>query len=118
MYRGPAGVNALNSRLQEALNPPGPLKPEKNLFGQLFRVGDKVMQIQNNYDKDVYNGDIGRVAGLDLVDHTLAVDFEGRSVAYDWSEADQLVLAYAISVHKPRARNFRWWLCRWSCSII
>jgi exodeoxyribonuclease V alpha subunit len=106
MYRGPAGVNALNSRLQEALNPPGPRKPEKNLYGQLFRVGDKVMQTQNNYDKDVYNGDIGRVAGLDLVEQSLAVDFEGRSVAYDWSEADQLVLAYAISVHKAQGSEF------------
>ena len=64
------------------------------------------MQMQNNYDKDVFNGDIGAVAGLDLVDQTLTVDFEGRRVDYDWSEADQLVLAYAVSVHKAQGSEF------------
>ncbi len=106
MYRGPVGVNALNERLQAALNPPGPGKTEKSLFGQLFRPGDKVMQIQNNYEKDVYNGDIGRLARVDIVEHSLEVDYDGRNVAYDWSEADQLVLAYAISVHKSQGSEF------------
>jgi exodeoxyribonuclease V alpha subunit len=106
MYRGPVGVNALNERLQAALNPPAAGKTEKSLFGQLFRPGDKVMQIQNNYEKDVYNGDIGRLAGIDIVEHSLEVDYDGRHVAYDWSEADQLVLAYAISVHKSQGSEF------------
>jgi exodeoxyribonuclease V alpha subunit len=106
MYRGPAGVHALNERLQSVLNPPGPLRPEKKLYGQLFRVGDKVMQIQNNYDKDVYNGDIGFVSALDPVDQVLTVDFEGRLSEYDFSEADQLVLAYAVSVHKAQGSEF------------
>jgi exodeoxyribonuclease V alpha subunit len=106
MYRGPAGVNALNERLQAALNPPSPRKPEKILFGQMFRAGDKVMQVQNDYDKDVFNGDIGLVAGLDLVEHSLVVEFDGRPVTYDWSEADQLVLAYAVSVHKAQGAEF------------
>jgi exodeoxyribonuclease V alpha subunit len=106
MYRGPAGVHALNERLQQALNPPGAKKPEKALFGQLFRVGDKVMQVQNDYEKEVFNGDIGLVSGLDLVEHSLTVDFEGRKVTYDWSEADQLVLAYAVSVHKAQGAEF------------
>lgn len=106
MYRGPAGVTALNLRLQEALNPPSPLKPEKLLFGQTFRPGDRVMQTQNNYDKDVYNGDIGSVLALDLVEHALMVDFDGRQVTYDWSECDQLVLAYAVSVHKSQGSEF------------
>ena len=106
MYRGPAGVTALNARLQATLNPPELMKPEKTLFGQIFRPGDKVMQVQNNYDKDVYNGDIGYLFAINLVDHSLTVDFEGRTVVYDWSEADQLVLAYAVSVHKAQGSEF------------
>jgi exodeoxyribonuclease V alpha subunit len=106
MYRGPAGVNALNERLQAELNPPGTRKPEKQLFGQTFRPGDKVMQTQNNYDKDTFNGDIGFITGLDLVEQNLEIDFEGRKVLYDWSEADQLVLAYAVSVHKSQGSEF------------
>ena len=106
MYRGAAGVAALNERLQAALNPPGVLKPEKRLFGQTFRPGDKVMQIQNNYDKDVYNGDIGFVQMIDAIDQTLSIDYENRQVIYDWTEADQLVLAYAVSVHKSQGSEF------------
>lgn len=64
------------------------------------------MQVQNNYDKDVFNGDIGRLVGLDSIDQSLTVDFEGRRVDYDWSEADQLVLAYAVSVHKAQGSEF------------
>lgn len=106
MYRGPAGVHALNARLQEVLNPPAPLKPERTLYGQTFRQGDKVMQTQNNYDKEVFNGDMGFVAAFDPINHNLTVDFEGRLVVYDWSEADQLVLAYAVSVHKAQGSEF------------
>jgi exodeoxyribonuclease V alpha subunit len=79
IYRGPAGVVALNERLQEKLNPLSESKPERKLFGTVFRLGDKVMQTQNNYDKDVYNGDIGFVRALDLVEQTLVVDFDGRT---------------------------------------
>ncbi len=106
MYRGDCGVNALNQRLQATLNPPAPNKPEKDLFGFRFRVGDRVMQTENNYDHEVYNGDLGRIVALSLVDHTLTVDFDGRRVTYDWSECDQLTPAYAISVHKSQGAEF------------
>ncbi len=106
MYRGAAGVHALNQRLQAALNPPGERKTEKTLFGQLYRTGDRVMQIENNYDKEVYNGDIGRITTIDLIEHSLTVLFEDHPVTYDWSEADHLTLAYAISVHKSQGAEF------------
>ena len=86
IYRGPAGVMALNERLQEKLNPPAANKHERRLFGVTFRAGDKVMQTRNNYDKDVYNGDIGFIRGMDGIEHTLSVDFEGRAATYDWNE--------------------------------
>jgi exodeoxyribonuclease V alpha subunit len=106
MYRGPAGVSALNERLQERLHPPGARKPEKKLFGQTFRTGDKLMQIRNNYDKDVYNGDIGVLSQVDLIEHSLTVNFDGQIATFDWTEADQLVLAYAVSVHKAQGAEF------------
>jgi exodeoxyribonuclease V alpha subunit len=106
MYRSAAGVHALNARLQQVLNPFNPVKPEKTLFGQLFRKGDKVMQVQNNYDKDVFNGDIGSIVDIDPVNQSLEVSFDSRRVVYDWSEADQLVPAYAISVHKAQGSEF------------
>ena len=106
LYRGPAGVSLLNERLQEKLNPPASSKPERKLFGTLFRLGDKVMQTRNNYDKDVYNGDIGFVHSLDLIEQTLTADFDGRAVTYDWSDTDQLTLAYVVSVHKAQGSEF------------
>ncbi len=106
IYRGPAGVMSLNERLQEKLNPAARDKAERRLYGTTFRVGDKVMQTRNNYDKDVYNGDIGFIRGIDLIEQSLQVDFEGRIATYDWSEADELALAYAVSVHKAQGSEF------------
>jgi exodeoxyribonuclease V alpha subunit len=107
MYRGVAGVDALNALLQERLNPPKGGKIEQNLAGRTFRVGDKVMQIRNNYDKDVYNGDIGLLTGINRIDQTLTVRMDGlREVDYDFSEADELVMAYAVSVHKSQGSEF------------
>jgi exodeoxyribonuclease V alpha subunit len=107
MYRGAAGVDALNTLLQATLNPPANGKIEQKLAGQTFRVGDKVMQIRNNYDKDVYNGDLGRIKAINRIDQTLTVDVDGvRVVNYDFTEADELVLAYAVSVHKAQGSEF------------
>lgn len=107
MYRGLAGVDALNMLLQTRLNPPEGGKIEQNLAGRLFRVGDKVMQVRNNYDKDVYNGDIGLLTDINRIDQTLTVRMDGvREVVYDFSEADELVLAYAVSVHKSQGSEF------------
>jgi len=106
MYRGFAGVTALNEALQENLNPPELMKAEKTLFGQVFRSGDKLMQTRNNYDKNVYNGDIGYLLKINPTEQTLTIGFESRPVEYDWNEADQLTLAYAVSVHKSQGSEF------------
>lgn len=106
MYRGACGVANLNTRLQQALNPASPRKAERRLGGRTFRVGDKVMQTRNNYVRDVYNGDIGRVTGIDPVEQTLTVTIDGRPVTYDWGEADELVHAFAVSVHKSQGSEY------------
>ena len=106
MYNGAVGVNNLNLLLQEALNPGAQRKAERKLGGRLFRVGDKVMQTVNNYDKNVYNGDIGRVTDMDLLQQNLTVSIDGAPVVYDFLEADELVHAYAISVHKSQGAEY------------
>ncbi len=107
MYRGPVGVNALNDVLQTELNPnPRGRKIERRLFGRLFRVGDKVIQMRNNYDKDVYNGDIGRVHALDIANQHMTVVMDNRFVQYDWAEADELTHAYCISVHRAQGSEY------------
>jgi exodeoxyribonuclease V alpha subunit len=106
MYRGAVGVANLNLRLQEALNPPAPKKDERKLGGRIFRVGDKLMATRNNYDKDTFNGDIGRLVAIDLEDQSLILNIEGREIAYDWLEADELTHAFAISVHKSQGSEY------------
>ncbi len=106
MYRGAVGVSNLNARLQAALNPPSPKKAERRLGGRGFRVGDRVIQLRNNYDLDVYNGDLGRIVAIDAVNQTLRVKIDDRVVEYDWSSADELALAYAISVHKAQGSEY------------
>jgi exodeoxyribonuclease V alpha subunit len=105
MYNGHAGVRQLNLSLQAALNPPGKRK-ERRLGGRIFRVGDKVMQTINNYDKNIYNGDIGRITALDPIQQTLTINIDGTPVVYDFLETDELVHAYAISVHKSQGAEY------------
>jgi exodeoxyribonuclease V alpha subunit len=107
MYRGKAGVDFLNEELQKQLNPPHPDKPEKRFGGKLFRLGDKVMQIRNNYDKQVFNGDAGQITGIDLEEQSVMVAFDDdRLVEYDFTELDELVHAFAISVHKAQGAEY------------
>ncbi len=106
MYRGAVGVSNLNVRLQEALNPPSLAKSERRLAGRVFRLGDKVMQTRNNYDKEVYNGDIGRVVRLDLENQIMVVRIDDHPVPYDFSDLDELVHAYAVSVHKSQGSEY------------
>jgi len=106
MHRGEAGVAALNARLQAALNPPGPKKAERQIGGRVFRQGDRVMQIRNNYDKDVFNGDMGSIARIDLEEQMVHVNMDGRLIPYDFLELDELVHAYAISIHKAQGSEF------------
>jgi exodeoxyribonuclease V alpha subunit len=106
MHRGAVGVANLNRALQAALNPPAPNKPERRLGGRVLRVGDKLMQIRNNYDKETFNGDIGRLVALDVENQSFTVELDGQPIRYDWSEADEVVHAFAISVHKSQGSEF------------
>ncbi|MBR0160294.1 MAG: AAA family ATPase, partial [Oscillospiraceae bacterium] len=103
MQRGFVGATNLNRLLQEALNP-GDTGLRRG--GSLYRERDKVMQIRNNYDKEVFNGDIGVVERVDLEEHMLSVRFDDRSVDYDSTELDELVLAYATTIHKAQGSEY------------
>jgi exodeoxyribonuclease V alpha subunit len=90
----------LNIELQAALNPASDHKVER--FGWTFAPGDKVMQIENDYDKDVYNGDIGNIESINPADGELVANFDGRAVTYGFGELDMLVPAYAATIHKSQ----------------
>ena len=104
MNRGGVGARSLNIELQAALNPAGDRKVDR--FGWTFAPGDKVMQIENDYDKEVYNGDIGFVADVEPEEGELSVSFDGRSVTYGFGELDALVPAYAVSIHKSQGSEY------------
>jgi exodeoxyribonuclease V alpha subunit len=103
MHKGVVGAANLNRRLQEVLNPGegGVARGDR-----LFRVGDKVMQVRNNYDKDVFNGDIGRIASVSNEERELTVRIDGREVSYDFGELDELAHAFAVSVHKAQGSEY------------
>lgn len=103
MHKGAVGAQQMNARLQEILNPQ---KREMRKGDRAFRLHDKVMQVRNNYEKDIFNGDMGRISHLDLVEKLLSVDFDGRIVPYEFDELDELVPAYAISIHKSQGSEY------------
>lgn len=103
MQRGVVGAGKLNLMLQEALNPQG-----DQLFrsGYAYRINDKVMQIRNNYEKEVFNGDIGLIVSVDMQNRVLSVDFDGRIVSYESTELDEIVHAYATTIHKAQGSEY------------
>jgi exodeoxyribonuclease V alpha subunit len=105
MNRSELGARNLNARLQEVLNP-SPRGPAVERYGWKYRVGDKVLQTVNNYQKEVFNGDIGRVAAIDELDQELAAEFDGRQVLYDFGELDELTLAFACTIHKAQGSEY------------
>jgi len=106
-HKGVAGVAALNAALQAALNPPRPGVAECHSGATVFRVGDRVIQQRNDYDRDVYNGDVGEVVAIDGEEQTVVVRFEdGRTIRYSGLDLDDLALAYALSVHKSQGSEY------------
>jgi hypothetical protein len=104
MQRGVLGARSLNADLQKALNPNAPNRVER--FGSVFLTGDKVMQTENDYDKEVFNGDLGTVASIDEDEGVLIANFDGRAVEYAFGELDTLVPAYATTIHKSQGSEY------------
>ena len=103
MHKGVVGSGSLNEKLQQALNP-GSFEIKRG--NRVYRLNDKVMQIRNNYDKLVFNGDIGWIVKISPEDQTLLISFDGRDIVYDFAQLDEIVLAYAVSVHKAQGSEY------------
>jgi exodeoxyribonuclease V alpha subunit len=106
MNRGSLGIRELNIRLQNELNPMRADEPFVEKFGWQFRPRDKVIQTENDYDKDVFNGDIGQIVKIDQVECEVTIRFDLREVVYDFGELDEISLAYAITIHKSQGSEF------------
>ena len=105
MNKGTLGTHSLNVKLQEALNP----KKDNNSverFGHTYRVGDKVMQTTNDYGKDVFNGDLGYIRGIDADAQELVIEFDDRKIVYQFGELDQIVLGYSVTIHKSQGSEY------------
>jgi exodeoxyribonuclease V alpha subunit len=110
MNHGSLGIRESNVKLQVELKPARPEEPCVEKLGWQSRVRDKVIQTENNYNKDVFNGDIGQIAKIDPVECEVTVKFDQREVVYDFGELDEVALAYAITIHKSRrGRSYLRW---------
>jgi exodeoxyribonuclease V alpha subunit len=106
MNRGSIGANNLNTILQASLNPSGPGKDGVQVGSRVFRLGDKVIQLRNNYDKQVFNGDMGVIQSIDPEEQVVTVQTLEAEIEYDYADLNELALAYAISVHKSQGSEF------------
>ncbi len=106
MNRGGLGTRSLNIELQQVLNPEKPGQPKVQRFGWTYRPGDKVMQTSNDYDREVFNGDLGYIRSIDEAESEMVIDFEGREVRFDFSDLDNLTLAYATTIHKAQGSEY------------
>jgi exodeoxyribonuclease V alpha subunit len=106
MTRGAVGTRNFNQVLQQLINPPSPDKLEVSRGGMTFRVGDRVIQLKNDYDREVFNGDLGMVAAIDAIAQELIIQFDGRDVTYDYADLNEITLAWSISIHKSQGSEY------------
>ena len=106
MNRGSLGVRELNQRLQRVLNPARPGEPAVEKFGWRFQIRDKVIQTENNYEKEVFNGDIGNIEAIDPIEQEVSIRFDKRLIKYAFGELDEVSLAYAVTIHKAQGSEF------------
>jgi exodeoxyribonuclease V alpha subunit len=106
MNRTELGVKSFNELLQKTLNPQRSGQDEILRYGTIYRIGDKVLQTRNNYKREVFNGDIGRIISVDAIEQVLIAEFDGRSVEYEFADLDELVLAYAVTIHKSQGSEY------------
>ncbi|MBV8884129.1 MAG: ATP-binding domain-containing protein [Chroococcidiopsidaceae cyanobacterium CP_BM_RX_35] len=106
MTRGETGTRNLNTVLQLLINPPGSDKAEIVRGGMTLRVGDRIIQKKNDYNREVFNGDMGVIAGIDLEEQAVTVQFAEREVSYDYADLDEMTLAWAVTIHKSQGSEY------------
>lgn len=106
MTRGAVGTRNFNQVLQQLINPPSPDKPEVSRGGMIFRVGDRVIQLKNDYQREVFNGDLGVVVAMDAIEQEITISFDGREVTYDYGDLNEVALAWSISIHKSQGSEY------------
>ena len=106
MTRGVVGTRNFNRVLQQLINPPSPNKAEITRGGMTLRVGDRIIQLKNDYNREVFNGDMGVVSAIDTTEQEVTVQFEGRQVNYDYADLNEVALAWSISIHKSQGSEY------------